>query len=68
MEPELTTYRHPGQPGPKGGGCSYFAPVQTLRIKPGVVHDYTVHLTIGSAEEMRERFGAIRKIAAPAEK
>jgi hypothetical protein len=66
--PNLTTYRHPGQPGPKGGGCSYFAPVQTLRIKPGFVHDYTVHLTIGSAEEMRERFGAIRKSTAPAAK
>jgi hypothetical protein len=64
--PKLTSYRHPGQPGPKGGGCSYFAPVQTLRIKPGFVHDYTIHLTIGSAEEMRRRFDAIRKAPPPA--
>lgn len=60
----LTTYRFQGEPGPKGGGCSYFAPVRTMQIKPGFVHDYTVHLTIGSPGEMRERFGALRQAAA----
>lgn len=60
----LTTYRFQGEPGPKGGGCSYFAPVQTMQIKPGFVHDYTIHLTIGTAEEMRARFEAARKQAA----
>jgi hypothetical protein len=47
-----------------GGGCSYFAPVRTMQIKPGFVHDYTIHLTIGTAEEMRQRFGDLRKAAA----
>lgn len=64
--PELTTYRFQGSPGPAGGGCSYFAPVRTLRIQPGFVHDYTIHLTIGHAEEMRRRFDALRKNPPPA--
>ncbi len=62
---DLTCYRHPGESGPKGAGCSYFAPVRTMAVRPGFVHDYTIHLTIGTAEEMRDRFGAIRKAAAP---
>ncbi|BCX47758.1 hypothetical protein HAHE_16660 [Haloferula helveola] len=59
--PQLTTYRHPGKTGPKGGGCSYFAPVRTMQIKPGFEHDYTIHLTIGTAAEIRQRFGELRK-------
>ena len=31
----ITTYRHPGPDGPKGGGCSYFAPIRTMSITPG---------------------------------
>jgi hypothetical protein len=58
---QITCYRHPGEAGPKGGGCSYFAPIQTLAITPGFVHDYQIYLTIGTAEEMRARFDAIRK-------
>lgn len=55
----ITTYRHPGPAGPKGGGCSYFAPIRTMAITPGFVFDYTIHLTIGSADEMRARFKRI---------
>jgi hypothetical protein len=58
---KLTCYRFNGPEGPKGSGCSYFAPVQTMQIKPGFVHDYSIHLTIGTPEEMRGRFAAIRK-------
>ena len=58
---ELTCYRYAGENGPKGAGCSYFAPVRTMQIKPGFVHDYTIHLSIGTAKEMRERFAGIRK-------
>jgi hypothetical protein len=58
---ELTCYRFAGEAGPKGSGCSYFAPVRTMQIKPGFVHDYTIHLSIGSAEELRGRFAALRK-------
>ncbi len=57
----ITCYRHPGPPGPEGGGCSYFAPIQTLAITPGFRHDYKIHLTIGTAEDMRGRFDVIRK-------
>ncbi|MCW1923627.1 hypothetical protein OKA05_13765 [Luteolibacter arcticus] len=58
---ELTCYRYTGENGPKGAGCSYFAPVRTMQIKPGFVHDYTIHLSIGTAKELRERFSGIRK-------
>lgn len=58
---EITTYRHPGPAGPKGGGCSYFAPVRTMSITPGFTFEYRIYLTIGSAEEMRERFKPLAK-------
>lgn len=58
---KVTTYRHPGPAGPKGGGCSYFAPIRTMSITPGFVFDYSVYLTIGTAEEMRSRFMPIAK-------
>jgi hypothetical protein len=67
----ITCYRHPGPPGPAGSGCSYFAPIQTIAITPGFRHDYRVHLTIGTPEEMRARFTKLRATApdspAPAE-
>lgn len=52
----ITCYRHPGPPGPKGGGCSYFAPIQTMTIKPGFRHDYRIYLKAGTPEEIRGRF------------
>jgi hypothetical protein len=55
----ITTYRHPGPAGPKGGGCSYFAPIRTMSITPGLVFEYDIYLTMGSAEEMRARFKPI---------
>jgi hypothetical protein len=55
----ITTYRHPGPDGPQGAGCSYFAPIRTLSITPGLVIEYTVYLTIGSSDEMRARFKSI---------
>lgn len=64
----ITTYRHPGPPGPTGGGCSYFAPIRTMSITPGLVFEYDIYLTIGSAEEMRSRFMplALKQPAEPA--
>jgi hypothetical protein len=56
---KITTYRHPGPAGPKGGGCSYFAPIRTMSITPGFSFEYSIYLTIGSAEEMRARFKPI---------
>lgn len=55
----ITTYRHPGPAGPKGGGCSYFAPIRSMAITPDFVFDYHIYLTIGTAEEMRARFKPI---------
>ena len=59
----ITCYRHPGPAGPEGGGCSYFAPVRTMTIKPGFTHEYTIYLTVGKPEEIRARFGAVRATA-----
>lgn len=56
---QITTYRHPGPEGPKGGGCSYFAPIRTLAITPGKVIDYRIWLTIGTVDEIRARFKEI---------
>ncbi|MCU0795630.1 MAG: hypothetical protein MUF31_06805 [Akkermansiaceae bacterium] len=64
----ITTYRHPGPPGPKGGGCSYFAPIRTMAIEPGTDFSYQIHLTIGSAEEMRARFAKVREADEAAKK
>ena len=65
---KITTYRHPGPAGPKGGGCSYFAPIRTMSITPGLVFEYNVYLTIGNAAEMRARFKpiALRHLEKPA--
>ena len=57
----MTCYRYAGRPGPKGGGCSYFAPVRTLAITPGAVFEYDIHLTIGSVEEIRGRFAEVHR-------
>ena len=56
---KITTYRFAGKDGPKGGGCSYFAPIRTMSITPGFVFEYSIYLTIGSADEMRARFKPI---------
>ncbi len=53
---EITSYRFKGQPGPRGGGCSYFAPIRTIAIGPGFVMDYKIRLMIGSVEEIRKEF------------
>lgn len=57
---ELTMYRHPGDGGPTGGGCSYFAPIQTFPVTSGLVYEYDIYLTIGYLEEIRSRFKEIR--------
>jgi len=56
---DITCYRHRGKAGPKGGGCSYFAPVKSLAIVPGFVFEYDVYLTIGTVAEIRSRFTAL---------
>lgn len=39
--------------------CSYVAPVRSFALTPGLQHKYTVYLTCGSLEEIRERFQAL---------
>lgn len=56
---EITCYRFQGPPGPKGMGCSYFAPIQTMAIKPGFRHDYAIRLKIGTPEEIRRTFAPV---------
>ncbi|MCB1087166.1 MAG: hypothetical protein KDM63_08985 [Verrucomicrobiae bacterium] len=55
---ELTCYRF-GEMGKKEA-CSYFAPIKTLAVIPGFSFDYEVRLTLGTVEEIRERFKAIK--------
>ena len=56
---EVTCYRYKGdgKTGSTGSACSYFAPVRTLAITPGFELRYKVYLTMGSLQEIRERFG-----------
>ncbi len=56
----LTCYRFNGPDGPGGSGCSYFAPIRTIAITPGFTQEYRIYLTIGTAEDMRARFGEIQ--------
>jgi hypothetical protein len=58
---EVTCYRFEGdgKTGPTGSACSYFAPVRTFAVTPGLEFRYKVYLTTGSLEEIRERFGRI---------
>ncbi len=58
---ELTTYRFEGATGPTGSGCSYFAPVRTLGITPGLHFTYDVYLTIGRLDDIHTRFDVIRR-------
>lgn len=55
----LTCYRF-GDGKREHGSCSYFAPVKSFAITPGLKFEYDVWLTIGSAEEIRNRFATIR--------
>jgi hypothetical protein len=40
--------------------CAYVAPVLQRALRPGFEHDYTVYLTLGRLEQIRERFGDLR--------
>lgn len=47
--------------GPASPSCSYVAPVRRFTLKRGLVLEYEYFLTIGSLEEIRERFEKIRE-------
>ena len=58
--PLSTTYRFDGPSGPTGGGCSYFAPIRNFAVTKGLVLEYDVYLYIGTVEEIRSAFDAVR--------
>jgi hypothetical protein len=39
--------------------CAYVAPLLKRALRPGFEHDYTVHLTLGRIEQIRERFATL---------
>ena len=55
----LTCYRF-GDGRREHGSCSYFAPLKSFAITPGLKFEYDVWLTIGSADDIRARFADIR--------
>ncbi len=59
---ELTCYRV--REGNRGD-CSYLAPLQTFALTPGLVFDYEVVLTLGSAKEIQTLFNQMPKVSGP---
>ena len=59
---DMTMYRYGDGTlaGPTGSHCSYFSPVRTMSITPGLVFEYDVYLTIGTVNEIRSVFYDIR--------
>jgi hypothetical protein len=51
---KLTCYRF-GDGDRAQGACSYFAPLQQFAIEPGFKFEYHIAITLGTAEEIRER-------------
>lgn len=58
----ITCYRFEGdrRTGPAGSACSYFAPVRTFAIVPGLDFQYEIWVAFGPVEDMRARFRALR--------
>lgn len=58
---EAVTYRAKGNgsTGPNGSACSYVAPVRKFQLTNGLVAEYHFYLTIGSLDEIRERFAKL---------
>ncbi len=54
----LTCYRF-GDGKREHGSCSYFAPLKSFAITPGLAFQYDVWLTIGTGQEIRERFSVL---------
>ena len=60
---DFTCYRHKGNgtSGENGSACSYVAPVRTFALTEGLVVEYDVYLTIGTLDQIRERFAELRQ-------
>lgn len=59
---EFTVYRAlgDGTTGEQGSACSYVAPLRTFALKPGLVVEYKVYLTIGTIDEIKTRFEKVK--------
>lgn len=60
----MTCFFIPGPGGPKGSGCSYFAPIRTMAVTNGFRFAYDMHLTIGTSAQIRDTFRALAADAA----
>jgi hypothetical protein len=56
---ELTCYRYGAAPT-SPGACSYFAPVVTFAITPGLHFEYEAALALGTPEEIRAGFKKLK--------
>ena len=61
---EAVTYRHEGNgtTGPDGSACSYVAPVRIMQLEKDATVDYEFYLTIGTLEEIRNRFAKLQQV------
>lgn len=59
---EATCYRYRGG---EGSDCSYVAPLQHFALQPNLEFSYSVWLTVGDANSIRERFGRLRESQPP---
>lgn len=68
--PEFTCYRYKGdgKSGSDGSACSYVAPIRKLRLQRDQVVEYEFYLTLGTLEEIRQRFAALRQKEQQADK
>ena len=60
---KAVTYRHRGNgsTGPNGSACSYVAPIRQFQLTNGLVFEYEFSITIGTLDEIRERFAKLPK-------
>lgn len=60
---EFTAYRAPGDgtTGSTGSACSYVAPLRTFALTKGLGVKYDVYLTIGTLDEIKNRFGKLKQ-------
>ena len=60
---EFTAYRARGDgtTGPSGSVCSYVAPLRTFALTKGLEVKYDVYLTIGTLEEIKQRFATLKE-------
>jgi len=60
---QAVTYRHhgDGSTGSNGSACSYVAPVRKFQLTKDLVFEYEFYLTIGTLDEIRERFAKLPK-------